>query len=496
MVDFFGGKVSVSHPDKFYIGGEWVQPASGKRLELVSPVTEEVTGTVAEATEADVDRAVAAAREAFDHGPWPRMTPAERGGYLARLNEKLKERTDELAHAWTGQGGAPFIMSQHSTQWSIGLMDFQAQIADKHVWDEERTSSYPGHVSMLVREPVGVVAAIMPWNAPFFSVAVKLAPALVAGCTVILKPSPETPLEAYIVAECAEAVGFPAGVINVLTADRAVSDYLVHRPGVDKVSFTGSTAAGKRIGAVCAERVARVTLELGGKGPAIVLDDFDIEMATSILAPTLTMATGQFCANLTRYLVSRERHDAFVESLAAKLKAVTIGDPYEPTTQMGPLSMKRQFDRVDGYVQKAVADGATLVMGGHRPPQFERGYFYEPTLFANVDNSSVIAQEEVFGPVVCVTAYEDLDDAIRLANDTNYGLSAAVFTNDVDAAYRVARSVHAGTVSQNSLRPDFAIAFGGFKQSGIGREGGMEAVLPYLETKTVVLTGSRTKQAA
>ena len=495
MVDFLDGKVSVRHPDKFFIGGDWVDPSTSKRIELVSPVTEQVYGTVAEAAEADVERAVAAARKAFDQGPWPLMTPGERGQYLARLTDALNARSDELAHAWAGQIGPVFSFCQAATGMSIGLVDFQARHADSYVWEEQRPTMYPDSVGMIVREPVGVVAAIAPWNAPLFSLLIKVAPALVAGCTVVMKPSPESPLEAYILCECIEAAGFPAGVVNMLTADREVSDYLVRQPGVDKVSFTGSTLAGKRIGAVCAERVARVTLELGGKSPAILLDDMDIDAATSVLAPTLTTLSGQVCSNLTRFLVPKTRHDDFVDSLSAKLKAIQVGDPYDPATQMGPLAMKRQLERVEGYIQKGLDEGATLATGGRRPSHLNRGFFFEPTLFANVDNNSTIAQEEIFGPVACVTPYQDLDDAIRLANETKFGLAGAVFTNDADAAYRVARSVKAGTIGQNGLKPDFFIAFGGYKESGLGREGGIEAVLPYLETKTLVLNAMPSKAA-
>jgi acyl-CoA reductase-like NAD-dependent aldehyde dehydrogenase len=495
MTEFFDGKVKIRHPDRFFIGGEWVEPSSGKRIEIVSPVTEQVIGSVAEAVEADVDRAVAAARQAFDHGPWPHLSASERGVHLARLVEQLNARSEELAHAWTGQIGAVFPFTQGATAMSIGLIDFQAKHASSYVWQEERATLYPDSVGMVVREPVGVVAMIAPWNAPFFSMVIKLAPALVAGCTVVMKPSPESPLEAYILAECIEAAGIPPGVANLITADRAVSDYLVQRPGIDKVSFTGSTLAGKRIASVCAERVARVTLELGGKSPAILLDDMDIEQATSILAPTLTMLSGQVCSNLTRYLVPRRRHDDFVDSLVAKLKGIQIGDPYDPATQMGPLAMRRQLARVEGYIQKGLAEGARLATGGQQPSHLNQGFFFEPTLFVNVDNRSTIAQEEIFGPVACVTAYDDLDDAIRLANETKFGLAGAVFTNDAEAAYRVGRAIKAGTISQNGLKPDFNIAFGGYKESGMGREGGIDAVLPYLETKTFVLNAAPGKAA-
>lgn len=495
MVDFFDGKVSVRHPHKLFIGGEWVEPASDKRLELVSPVTEKVTGTVAEAVAADVDRAVDAARKAFDTGPWPRMSAAERGVYLARLSEKLKERSEELAHCWSGQIGALFPFSQAMTSATSFMIDQWAEQSANYVWQEEHTSSNPGKISIKVSEPVGVTAAIAPWNGPFFSLMIKVAPALIAGCTILIKPSPETPLEAYILCECVEAVGFPVGVINLIPADREVSDYLVHQAGVDKVSFTGSTPVGKRIAAACAERVARVTLELGGKSVAIVLDDADIDAVTTNLAATVTMACGQFCGNVTRHLVSRRRHDEYVGALAAKFRAIKIGDPYDPTSQMGPLAMKRQYDRVADYVQKGISDGATLVTGGGRPSGLDHGYYFEPTLFANVDNSLAISQEEIFGPVICVIPYDDIDDAIRIANDSRYGLTGAIFTDDVDLAYRIAQSVRTGSISQNSLMTDFALGFGGFKESGVGREGGVDAVIPFLETKVVVLDQSPSKLA-
>lgn len=493
MAEFFDGKLSIRYPHKLFIGGQWVEPASDKRLELMSPVTEQATGTVAEAVEADVDRAVAAAREAFDRGPWPRMSPAERGVYLGRLSEKLKERAEELAHAWSGQIGTLFPFAQALTMATIGMIDQWVQHAPNYVWQEERPSSIPGHVSIKISEPVGVVATIAPWNGPFFGIGIKVVPALLAGCTVVMKPSPETPLEAYIISECIEAAGFPPGVVNLVPADREVSDYLVRQPDIDKVSFTGSTAVGKRIASVCGERVARVTLELGGKSAAIVLDDADIDQVTSILAPTVTMACGQFCGNVTRHLISRKRYDGYVEALAAKLKTIQVGDPYDPASQMGPLAMKRQFDRVAGYIDKGLAEGARLITGGGRPAGFDRGYYFEPTLFANVDNRSKIAQEEIFGPVICAIPYDDVDDAIRIANDSRYGLVGAVFTQDTDLAYHVARSVRTGSMSQNSLLTDFALGYGGFKESGLGREGGVDAVLPYLETKGVVLTAMPSK---
>jgi acyl-CoA reductase-like NAD-dependent aldehyde dehydrogenase len=333
-----------------------------------------------------------------------------------------------------------------------------------------------------------VVVAIAPWNAPYGIMASKVAYALVAGCTVIVKPSPETPLEAYIIAEAAEAAGIPPGVVNLVCGGREASDYLVRNAGVDKVSFTGSTLAGKRIATVCGERIARVTLELGGKSAAIVRDDFPIEAAAAILGNTITIMSGQVCAMLSRAIVSRHRHDALASAIKDVMESIRIGHSDDPTTQLGPVAMKRQLDRVEGYIAEGrkVSD---LVTGGRRPPHMNAGYFVEPTLFANVDNKSRIAQEEIFGPVLCLIPAEDEADAIRIANESNYGLNGSVITQDVDAAYNIARQMRVGGVGQNGMRLEFSMPYGGFKQSGIGREGGPEGLVPYLETKTILLDG-------
>jgi acyl-CoA reductase-like NAD-dependent aldehyde dehydrogenase len=316
-----------------------------------------------------------------------------------------------------------------------------------------------------------------------------MAPALLAGCTVVLKASPESPGEAYVIAEIAEEIGLPPGVLNVVTADREVSELLVRDPRVDKITFTGSTAAGRRIASICGERIARHTLELGGKSAAIVLDDYDVELAAAALSRQACALTGQVCSSLTRVIVSRARHDQLVEAIRARFAAMQVGDPFDPTTGMGPLATHRQRDRVEGYIAKGIAEGATLATGGHRPGHLDRGFFIEPTLFADVDDASTIAQEEIFGPVTSVIAADDEAHAIEIANNSAYGLVSAVFTDDVDHAYRVARQIRAGTVGHNAPRADFSIAFGGFKQSGVGREGGVEGLLPYLETKTVLLAG-------
>jgi acyl-CoA reductase-like NAD-dependent aldehyde dehydrogenase len=306
---------------------------------------------------------------------------------------------------------------------------------------------------------------------------------------VVLKLSPEAPGEGYLVAEAAEQIGLPPGVFNVVTADREVSELLVRDPRVDKITFTGSTVAGRKIASLCGERIARCTLELGGKSAAVVLDDADIATVAASIAGAECIMTGQVCSSLTRIVVTRQRHDEMVEALAENFAQVRVGDPFDQQTQMGPLAMSRQRDRVEGYIAKGIDEGATLAAGGGRPKDLERGWFIEPTVFGNVDNSSTIAQEEIFGPVLSVIPADDERDAVRIANDTIYGLNSSVFTNDVDRAREIAGQLRAGTVGHNAFKTDFGIAFGGFKQSGIGREGGKEGLLPFLETKTVILDG-------
>ena len=479
--------IDSSNFGKFFIGGEWVKPSTGSEIEVVSPATEEVVFRVAEAAQADVDRAVEAARTAFDEGPWPGMKPAERAEYLSELARQLRSRKEDLAVAWTEQVGVIFSFAQVSPDYSLGTLDACVNLASSFEFVEKRPAAFG--TGLLVREPVGVVATVAPWNAPLVAMLNKIAPALLAGCSVVMKPAPQTPIDAYIIAECAAAAGFPPGVINLITAEAEASDYLVRHPSVDKVSFTGSLATGKRIASVCGDRIARVTLELGGKSAAIVLDDYDLAEAAGSLAGGLCMLTGQNCAALTRVIVSRQRHDELVDRLVENLKAVKIGDPFDPETQMGPLAMKRQLAQVESYIAKGKAEGAKLACGGGRPDGLERGWFIEPAVFANVDNSMTIAQEEIFGPVICVIPCDDEADAIRIANESVFGLAGAVYTNDVNRAYRVARQIRTGTVGQNGPLADFSIAFGGFKQSGLGREGGVEGLMPYLETKTLLLAG-------
>jgi aldehyde dehydrogenase (NAD+) len=479
-------KQYIRHADRFFIGGEWVQPSSTSRIDVRDSATEEVFLSVAEAQVEDVDRAVAAARKAFDRGPWPRMTHQERAVWLNKIADAWMTRTDAFANTWTSESGVLNSIAKLAVVGPAFTFRTHAGYADTFEWEEPHVT--PGGLrAMLVREPVGVVGAIIPWNGPNALMAYKTAAALIAGCTVVVKGSPEAPASPYLLAEICEEIGLPEGVFNFITADREVSERLVRHPGVDKISFTGSTAAGRRIASICGERIARCTLELGGKSPAIILDDYDLDKAAQSIAGSASFLTGQVCSSLTRLIVSRKRHDAFVDALSSRFSQVKVGNPFDATSQMGPLAMERQRDRVEGYIAKGREEGARLATGGGRPKHLDRGYYVEPTVFANVDNGSTIAREEIFGPVLSVIPADSEEQAIEIANDTIYGLNSSVFTNDPERAYAVARRLRAGTVGHNAFKTDFSISFGGFKQSGLGREGGTEGLYPYLEAKTIIL---------
>jgi len=478
---------TLRHPDRLFIGGAWIEPHSGRQIEIVSPDTEQVVARVAEADETDMDRAVVAARKAFDEGPWQWMSPAERVAAMTRFVAVLRRREPELAAVWSQQMGGLAALAPYLTSRGTQNLQDAINLGGDFPFIRKVDSSAVA-AAYVVHEPVGVVAAIAPWNVPYMIMAAKLAPALLAGCAVIMKPSPETPLEAYIIAECAEEAELPPGVINLVPGHREAADHLVCNPGVDKVSFTGSTAAGKRIGAVCGSRVARCTLELGGKSAAIILDDFSADEAAKVLAGAITLVSGQVCAMLTRAIVPRWRHNEVADAIAAAMKQVRVGHSNDGQAQMGPLAMRRQLERVESYVEKGQKEGAALVTGGGgRPAHLDRGYFFEPTLFADVRNDMTIAREEIFGPVLSLIPCDDIDDAVRIANDSNYGLNGSVLTHDANAAWRIARRVRTGNVGQNGLRTDFSLPFGGYKQSGIGREGGAQGLMHYLETKTIML---------
>jgi aldehyde dehydrogenase (NAD+) len=476
----------IRHSDRFFIGGQWVTPSSDAKISVIDSDTEQVYFTVPEAQAGDISRAVAAAREAFDSGPWPWLTHQQRADYLRAIGAELQRRTEDIGQIWPRESGVLHAVARGAGSGAEQTFNAFAALADTYPFEEPVKPS-SGKFGLLVREPVGVVGAIIPWNAPMGLISNKVAPALLAGCTVILKASPEAPGEAYLIAEAAEAAGLPAGVLNVVTADREVSELLVRDPRVDKITFTGSTAAGRRIASLCGERIARCTLELGGKSAAVILDDIDIQTAANTLSRAECFLSGQVCSSLTRIVVSRSRHDELLEALAATFSQVQVGDPFAATSQMGPLAAERQRDRVEGYIAKGIADGATLATGGGRPAGLDRGWYVEPTVFGNVDNHSVIAQEEIFGPVLSVIPAQDEEDAVRIANDTIYGLNASVFTNDVNRARQVGGRLRSGTVGHNAMRTDFGVSFGGYKQSGIGREGVHEGLAPFLEVKFMVL---------
>jgi len=480
----------VLHADRLFIDGAWVDPSSDASVDVIDSGTEELYYRVAAAGPDDISRAVGAARRAFDKGSWPRMTHAERADVLRALAAGIQERGDVLGQLWPRETGTIYRAAQYAGRIGSGAILQYAALADTFPWEEECPPTGGGEFGLLVREPVGVVGAIIPWNAPVALICHKIAPALLAGCTVVLKSAPEAPGEGYVFAEVADEIGLPAGVLNVVTADRDVSELLVRDPGVDKITFTGSTAAGRRIASLCGERIARCTLELGGKSAAVILDDIDLGTAAKSVARAECALNGQVCSSLTRVVVTKRRHDELVEALASTFSQTRVGDPFDEQTQLGPLVSERQRDRVEGYIAKGVAEGSTLATGGGRPKELDRGYYVEPTVFGNVDNGSTIGREEIFGPVLSVIAAEDEQDAVRIANDTMYGLNASVFTNDVDRARAVARELRSGTVGHNAFRTDFGMAFGGFKQSGIGREGGKEGLLPFLETKAVILEGT------
>jgi acyl-CoA reductase-like NAD-dependent aldehyde dehydrogenase len=476
--------LSIHAPNSIFINGKWENPGGKERLSVISPVTEEEIMTFPDGTPDDMDRAVAGARAAFDTGPWPRLSPKERGEMLLKVAAVLQRRLPDLADVWTAQVGAPISLTKYASMQVPGLFEFYGKMIQTYpVVDERRRDD--GKIARVVNEPVGVVAAITPWNAPMVLLCYKVAAALAAGCTVVSKPAPETPMDAYLLAECIEEAGLPPGVFNVVPAGRETGDYLVRHPGIDKVSFTGSTAAGRNIMAACAARMARCSFELGGKSAAIVLDDADIAQVLPSLVPFSMPITGQVCFSLTRVLVPRSRAAEIRDAYVAAIRTVKVGDPFDAATQMGPLTMKRQLTRVQGYIAKGRAEGAKLVLGGGRPEHLKKGFFIEPTVFDDVDMRMTIAQEEIFGPVVSFISYDNVDDAVAKANSTMYGLHGAVYTADAERGYAVARRVRSGSVTVNGLIVDYKMPFGGFKQSGIGREGGIEGLENYFEVKTV-----------
>ncbi|MER7689786.1 aldehyde dehydrogenase [Streptomyces sp. NPDC097610] len=471
--------------EHFFIDGQWQDPASDRTVDVVSPSTRTQVGRAPLGVEADIDTAVAAARRAFDDGPWPRMTPAERGVILRRLAEGLMASGEKIADVMTDEVGTTRANNLWIGQAGAGLLHYYAEMAEKDGVEEVR-NGLNGTPFTVRHEPVGVVAAIVPWNSPLFLLMAKIAPALAAGCTIVAKAPEETPLEFYPLALAAKEADLPAGVLNIVTADREVSEYLVRHAGIDKVSFTGSTAAGRRIASICGNDIKRASLELGGKSAAIVLDDASPDTVVQYaLAGGIVPNNGQACMALTRILLPRARYDEFAAAITAAVKSLKVGDPWAEDTRIGPLISERQRDRVEGYIEAGLAEGAHITTGGGRPEGLENGWYVEPTVFTGVDNSMKIAQEEIFGPVLVLIAHDGDDDAIRLADDSIYGLGGAVFTEDPARGFEVARAVRTGSFGLNSYGPDFGAPGGGFKASGIGREMGAEGFGVYRETKTI-----------
>lgn len=479
--------------DSFFIGGTWVRPIGETNpIAVISPTDEQRFGTVPAAGPADVDRAVAAARGALAAPEWAGLTAEDRAAMLERLADELQKTLADRAALTTRQNGMPIAVATFAEgAGPIGLLRYYAALA-RTIAIEERRPRADGLGDTLVRrQPVGVVAAIVPWNFPQALTMAKVAPALAAGCTVVLKPAPETSLDAFELAAAAERAGLPAGVLNVVTGGVDVGEHLVAHPGVDKVAFTGSTAAGRRIGEVCGRLLRPVTLELGGKSAAIVLDDADLAATITGLATSSLLNNGQTCYLSTRILAPRSRYREVVDAVAGLATTFTVGDPMDPATHVGPLVSSRQRDRVESYIAAGKASGARIVAGGGRPDR-DQGWFVEPTVFADLDNSSVIAREEIFGPVLTVIPYGDIDEAVAIANDSEYGLGGTIWTSDPEKGVELARRVETGSIGVNFYNLDIGAPFGGVKASGLGREFGPEGLNAYVELKSIYLSPRET----
>lgn len=471
--------------DRLFIGGEWVTPCGQGTLEVVNSATEEVMGTVPEGTPEDAERAILAARAAFDS--WSQTPAEERAALLERISRGLNERQSEIAALVAQEVGMPFVLS-NVIQVGLPAVTFMSMAEEIRQLPAEETLAS----SLLLREPVGVVAAITPWNYPLHQIAAKVAPALAAGCTVVLKPSEVAPLNAFVLAEIIEAAGAPAGVFNLVTGTGpVVGEVLAAHPVVDMVSFTGSTAAGKRVSELAARTVKRVALELGGKSPYLILDDADLSGEALVQAVMngiqgCYLNSGQTCSALTRMLVPRSRLPEVEAVAQAVVSQVKVGSPFDAATTLGPLVSDVQRERVRGHIRQGVAEGARLIAGGAESPEgLERGYYVQPTIFSDVTPEMTIAREEIFGPVLVIQPYEDEEDAVRIANATHYGLAGGVWSSDRERAVRVARRLRTGQVSINGGAFNPVAPFGGYKQSGNGREFGRLGLEEFMEVKAL-----------
>ncbi len=468
--------------DRIFIGGAWVAPSGAEPIAVVNPATEEVLGTIPGCSPEDADRAVAAARDAFES--WSQTPHEQRAGYLAAIAEGLNRRGDEIAATITQELGMPLKLSR-IIQVGLPASQFASmpKLIEEVAWEEEIGNS------RVLREPVGVLGAITPWNYPLNQIAAKVAPALAAGCTVVLKPSEVTPLNAFLLAEVVEAAGLPAGVFNLVTGTGpVVGEAIAAHPGVDMVSFTGSTRAGRRVSELASATVKPVAMELGGKSPNVILDDADLAKAVPDGVAKCFLNSGQTCSALTRMLVPRQRLAEAEELAKAAAETFTPGDPFEPSTRLGPLVSEVQRERVRGYVEKGVEEGARLISGGAEPPEgLERGYFVRPTVFSEVEAEMTIGQEEIFGPVLAIQPYEGEDDAVRIANSTEYGLAGGVWSADAERAIAVARRIRTGQIEINGGAFNPLAPFGGYGQSGHGRENGRFGIEELLQVKSLQL---------
>ncbi|ORA82426.1 aldehyde dehydrogenase [Mycobacterium malmoense] len=473
--------------DKLFIGGKWTEPSTPEVIEVHCPATGEYVGKVPLAAAADVDAAVAAARAAFDSGPWPSTPPNQRAAVLAAAAKLMEDRKDHFAKLLADETGQP-PMTIETMHWmgTMGAMNFFAGPAvDQVKWREIRNGSYGQ--TIVHREPIGVVGAIVAWNVPLFLAVNKLGPALLAGCTVVLKPAAETPLTANALAEVFAEAGLPEGVLSVVPGGVETGQALTSNPGVDLFTFTGSSAVGKEIGKRAAELLKPCTLELGGKSAAIVLDDVDLAAAIPMLVFSGIMNTGQACVGQTRILAPRSRYDEIVDAVSAFVQALPVGPPSDPAAQIGSLISEKQRARVEGYIAKGVEEGARLVCGGGRPEGLDDGFFVQPTVFADVDNKMTIAQEEIFGPVLSIIGYDTEEDAIKIANDSEYGLAGSVWTTNVPRGIEISEKIRTGTYAINWYAFDPCCPFGGYKNSGIGRENGPEGVEHFTQQKSVLM---------
>ena len=474
-----GAQASKTAFREFYIGGKRVRQSGNGSIPVLSASTEEVIGAIPEGTVEDVNTAVLAAREAFES--WSQTTVQERAEWLNKLSEALKDRAAEIAGTISGEVGSPISMST-GIQAGLPVMvtGSYAQLITQVKLEQEIGNS------LVVREPYGVVGAITPWNYPLHQIMAKVAPALAAGCTVVVKPSEVAPLNAYFLAEACESIGLPAGVLNIVTGfGPVVGEAIASHPMVDMVSFTGSVRAGKRVAALAGEGIKKITLELGGKSAFVVLDDAPMDKAIPAGARNAMLNSGQTCSAWTRMVVPRSRYQEALDLAAQAIASLKLGDPMDPGTKLGPLISATQRERVEGYIAKGKQEGARVVMGGGRPAGFSKGYYVEPTIFADVHSKMTIAQEEIFGPVLSVLPYDTEDEAVRIANDTVYGLAGGVWSGDPARAMRVARRMRTGQVDINGGKYNALAPFGGYKHSGIGRELGMFGLEEYFQIKSM-----------